>query len=116
MESKIDLLNDVNVIIFRISGRLLKEDDVQFLEETIQAKLMLPFNKVLIDLTELNYVNSSGINLFMKIMNKSRILGGDIAFFGVQGDVKKLFDVAKLSEVYTVFASEEEGKEYFKNN
>jgi anti-anti-sigma factor len=116
MESKIDLINDVNVIIFRISGRLLKEDDIQFLEEKIQTQLVLPFNKVLFDLSALNYTNSSGINLFMKIMNKSRILGGDIAFFGVQGDVKKLFDVAKLSEIYTVFASEEEGKEYFKNN
>ncbi len=116
MESQIDLLNDVNVIIFRISGRLLQEDDIQLLGETIFTKLVLPFNKVLIDLSELDYVNSSGINLFMKIMSKSRILGGDIAFFGVQGDVKKLFDVAKLSEIYTVFASEEEGKEYFKNN
>ncbi len=116
MESKIELLNDLNVIILRIYGRLLKEDDVQFLEDQINEHLVAPFKNVVLDVTNLQYVNSSGINLFMKIMNKARILGGDIAFFGVQGDVKKLFEVAKLVEIYTVYSTEEEGLEHFKNN
>ena len=71
MESKIELLNDLNIIILRIYGRLLKEDDVQFLEDEINLKLLEPFKNVLIDVSALQYVNSSGINLFMKIMNKN---------------------------------------------
>jgi len=116
MESKIELLNDLNIIILRIYGRLLKEDDVQFLEDEINLKLLEPFKNVLIDVSALQYVNSSGINLFMKIMSKTRINGGDLAFFGVQGDVKKLFEVSKLVEIYTVLETEKEGIQHFNKN
>jgi anti-sigma B factor antagonist len=60
------------------------------------------------DLSELGYCNSTGLNLFVRILTKSRNAGGDCVLVDLQPSVKKLFELSKLNEIFTSYTSTEE--------
>jgi anti-sigma B factor antagonist len=60
------------------------------------------------DLSELTYCNSTGLNLFIRILTKSRSAGGDCTLVNLQPGVRQLFELSKLNEIFTSYASLEE--------
>ena len=102
----------VNLVI--LTGRLLGEEDVYSISKSVLEVVDGVYKNVIFDLKELNYVNSSGINMFMKVITKSRVNNGEVLFIGVSGDVEKLFDIAKLNEIYTIYSTKEEAISHFK--
>jgi anti-anti-sigma factor len=67
----------------------------------------------LCDLSELEYCNSTGLNLFVRLLTRSRSAGGDCALIGLQPAVRKLFELSKLNEIFTSYASLEEALERY---
>jgi anti-anti-sigma regulatory factor len=50
----------------------------------------------------------------MRTLTKARILGGDLVLLRIEGNVKKIFEIAKLDEVYTIHTNKEEALNHFK--
>ena len=51
----------------------------------------------------------------MRTLTKARINNGDLIFSNVNGTVSDLFKIAKLNEIYTIYSSQEEAVNHFKN-
>lgn len=60
------------------------------------------------DISELTYCNSIGLNLFIRVLTKARNAGGDSVIVNPQPAVKKLFELSKLNEIFTSYASVDE--------
>jgi anti-sigma B factor antagonist len=67
----------------------------------------------LCDLSKLTYCNSMGLNLFIRILTRSRTAGGDCVLVGLQPGVLRLFELSKLNEIFTSYASLEEALERY---
>jgi anti-anti-sigma regulatory factor len=50
----------------------------------------------------------------MRTLTKARIMNGDLALIHLNGNVKKIFEIAKLDEVYTIYTEEEKAIKHFK--
>jgi anti-sigma B factor antagonist len=102
------------VIIYSLQGKITSDIDFEELEKEVFNFLNQNYYRVIFNLKELTHTNSSGISFFMKTLTKARILGGELVLTNVEGNVQKIFEIAKLDEVYTICASEDEAINHFK--
>lgn len=114
MNLSYDIKVEEPVLIFRLKGKITTEPDFEELEKEVFSMLNQNHHFVIFDLKELTHTNSSGIAFFMKTLTKCRILGGDLILINVIGNVKKVFEIAKLNEVYTIYEDEGSAINHFK--
>ena len=101
------------VIVYALSGKITSDDDFAELEREVFDYLNQIYYRIVFNLSDLTHTNSSGIGFFMRTLTKSRILGGDLVLTNISGNVEKIFEIAKLNEVYTICDNEAAGIEFF---
>jgi anti-anti-sigma factor len=104
------------VLIFHLSGKIISEFETTELEKDFGRLLNQNLNQVIIDVEKLTHINSTGISMLIKMITKTRILGGDMVITGLSGNVAKIFDIAKLDEVFTLYDKQEEALIHFNKN
>lgn len=116
--NNLSLQYDINiedpVVTYSLAGKITSDTDFEELEALVFDKLNKNYKYIIFDLAELTHTNSSGIGFFMRTLTKSRILGGDLILINIEGNVKKIFHIAKLDEVYTVYTNKQEALNHFK--
>lgn len=101
------------VIVYSLKGKIVSDLDFEDLEKEVFSYLNQNYFRVVFNLEELTHTNSAGIAFFMRTLTKSRIMGGDLVLTNLKGNTQKVFEIAKLDEVYVVKENLEDGINYF---
>lgn len=64
--------------------------------------------KLLLDLTDVTYVNSAGLRVFMIVAKKLKSVGGKIAICGINPNVHQVFDIAGFLPLIHIYSSKDE--------
>ena len=72
-----------------------EEDFKEFIEEKIDANKELIF-----DLQDLDYLDSTGLCMFMLIYNKQKENGKSVKIINTKENIKKLFKITDLSDLF----------------
>src|ERR1044071_601165 len=104
-----------NTLILRISGDLIGEDTGARLIDAVSDALSHKVPACIIDISELRYINSSGIGVLITILTKFRNKGGDVYLMQPSESVKKLLVITKLNAIFQVVETEEEALALSKN-
>ncbi len=72
-------------------------------------------NRFVIDLADLKFLNSAGLNFLISVLTKSRNAGGDTVITNVSEDASKLLVLTKLKHVFTTANSVEDARQLFAN-
>jgi len=96
-----------NTLILRVSGDLIGEDSGTLIDAVSDA-LSHKVPGCIIDISDLRYINSSGIGVLITILTKFRNKGGDVYLMKPSESVKKLLVITKLNAIFHVVQSEEE--------
>ena len=59
--------------------------------------------QLVVDLTKVTYLDSSGLAVLIEGMQDVREYGGRFGLAGVQEDVKLVFDIARLDQVFDIY-------------
>ncbi|MGE0587424.1 MAG: STAS domain-containing protein [Cyclobacteriaceae bacterium] len=97
-----------NVLILRIEGDLIGEDNGTQLIEAVNEAVSHKVVTCIVDISELRYINSSGIGVLITILTKFRNKGGEVYLMNPSESVKKLLAITKLNAIFQVVASEDE--------
>ena len=62
-------------------------------------------SRVVVDLTGVSYMDSSGVATLVEAMQVSRRAGQQLVLFGMQDRVRSIFEIAKLDSVFTIVES-----------
>ena len=62
----------------------------------------------IIDIANINYMNSSGLSMLIRILTKFRNRDGDVALVNPSDSVRKLLVITKLNAIFTIATSKEE--------
>lgn len=100
----------VQVVSF--NGRITSEADLELLRPELESK---PPHLVF-DLTLLSHINSSGINFIIRNLTRCRVGGGELILLGLSGNVKQLFELAKIDGLFTVYNNLEDSINHFNTN
>jgi anti-sigma B factor antagonist len=91
-----------------LQGNLLERNEAQELLEETNEVIANETNKIIIDLEELDYINSSGLNVILNIFTRVRNANGELVICHVNEKLKKLLVITKLHDVIKQTNSREE--------
>lgn len=97
-----------NSLILRISGDLIGEDNGTQLIAAVNDAVSHQVRACIIDISELRYINSSGIGVLITILTKFRNKGGEVYLMNPSESVNKLLVITKLNAIFQIIKSEEE--------
>jgi anti-sigma B factor antagonist len=97
-----------DVLVLKLEGDLIGENDgtgiLSVATDAIQQKAL----KCIIDISELRYINSSGIGMLITILTKFRNKGGEVFLLKPSENVQMLLVITKLNAIFQIVKSEEE--------
>jgi anti-sigma B factor antagonist len=94
--------------VFLFYGELIDRGQATALLDEIEEGIEKGDNKLLLNLTDLKYLNSSGLNVIINILTKARKAGGDVAICNVNKKINELLVITKLNSVFNVCDTAEE--------
>ena len=102
-----------DLITFKIAGKILSQSEVEFMDAEIDSLLdsMDTPPKIILDLSELSHVNSTGLNHFIRYFTKSRNKGGELVLIHIRPNILKLLEITKLISVFTIAEDEAKAKQ-----
>jgi anti-sigma B factor antagonist len=97
-----------NRLLLNLSGDLIGEDNgaavIEVVTNAIQAMALM----CIVDISELRYINSSGIGVLITILTKFRNKGGEVYLMRPSESVRKLLVITKLNAIFQIIQSEAE--------
>ena len=101
---------DNGFLVASLSGDLIGEEngpEIIAELETFNGKGNL---FVIIDISDVRYINSSGIGVLITLLTKVRNKGGELCLINPSESVQKLLIITKLQAIFKVFSSISEAK------
>jgi anti-sigma B factor antagonist len=71
--------------------------------ELLRTMIAKKPKQVVVDLTKVTYLDSSGLAVLIEGMQHVQEYGGQFAVAGVQESVKHIFEIARLDQVFQIF-------------
>jgi anti-sigma B factor antagonist len=105
---KFDQLTKNNVFIIKLSGDLIGENSGTNLLDAVNNAIQQKVITCIIDISDLRYINSSGIGVLITILTKFRNKGGEVYLMNPSENVKKLLVITKLNAIFQIVQSAEE--------
>lgn len=101
-----ELVNDV--LIVTLGDYHLDESNVRKFKTDIVNSIGTN-NKVLLDFTNLTFVDSSGLGGILSILRKMKEKGGSLKICNVSGPVQSVFELIRLTRLIDICESREAG-------
>lgn len=95
------------VPIFEIHGRLSGSDTIT-LSRKLEAFVNKPFNRIVIDLSRINFLDSSWLGVLIYCLQLYRDNNKEILFLITSGFIKDIFKTSNLYTIATVIESLDE--------
>ena len=96
------------VIILKLSGKLMGGPDAGLLNNKLHELVEAKSTKVVADISELNWMNSSGLGILIGGLNTMRNNDGDIRLAAVPDRIQSLLTITKLHTIIESFQTVEE--------
>lgn len=95
------------VEILRVDSLLNPLDNQEIIKE-VEAKIQASSNTFVVDLSEMDFMNSSGLTFLISILTRSRSAGGEVAIANLSENIKKILLVTRLNSAFSIYNSVEE--------
>jgi anti-sigma B factor antagonist len=104
------------VIILDVSGRIVLGDGAKDLSHKIAELVSEGHNKVLLNLAEVAYVDSSGLGELVSSYGSVKNAGGKIKLLNIQPRIADLLRMTKLHTLFECFSEEGQAVASFQEN
>ena len=96
------------VTILDLSGKLMGGEDADLFRDTIHALLEEGKKRILVDLSEVRWVNSTGVGILITGYTTMRRNKGDLKLLNVSNKIQSILYVTKLNLIFECFDNEDE--------
>ncbi len=91
-----------NILFARLQGDLIGNPDAQQLVDLVNESLKEGMILCAIDLSDVRFINSSGIGVLVSLLTKFRNRGGEMVLINPSEHIRKLLIITKLNAIFTV--------------
>ncbi len=78
------------------------------IKKTFDSLISKKTPKIIINLSKVTYVDSSGLATLVEILKNMRTYGGRLRLTNLSSKIKSLFEITKLEKLFEILADEEE--------
>ncbi|MFN3403661.1 MAG: STAS domain-containing protein [Cytophagaceae bacterium] len=100
-----------NILFIALQGDLIGENNGLELVDLVNDKLNESILYCSIDLSQVRYMNSSGIGVLITLLTKFRNKGGEVVLINPSEQIKKLLIITKLNAIFSIVDTEEQAIE-----
>jgi anti-sigma B factor antagonist len=111
MKIEMKEVGDVSVMILK--GKLMGGPETIEVHEQVKSLIDQDRKKVVIDLSHVAWMNSSGLGTMMGCLTSLKNAGGDLKLAGVTEKVKSLFMITKLITIFETYDSADQAAAAF---
>ncbi len=105
---KIEIKKNKNYDVLKIEGAVMMGDSKEIFVKALEKELMEKAKCVLIDFSDVNYIDSNGIGELVGYIEKFRELGSQLAMINPSKRIIELFKLTQLIDVFPIFSNEQE--------
>ena len=105
---------DDNVAVLYLKG-FLDAHTAPELENALQKLIDEHRYKVIVNFTELSYISSAGLGVFMGFIEDIRENNGDIKLTNMTPKIYRVFDLLGFPTLYEIFEDEQEAAQKYQN-
>ncbi len=102
------------ILYVRLTGDLIGSPDSQPLLQTVNDHLGESITYCAIDLSNVRFINSTGIGVLVSILTKFRNQGGELVLINPSEHIRKLLVITKLNAIFTIAADDMSAAEQLK--
>jgi anti-sigma B factor antagonist len=96
-----------DAVILSLSGKLDATTAKTF-EDRIIGVINSGTQRLVVDLSQLDYVSSSGLRVFIIAAKRLQTMNGKIVLCSMKDHVRQVFDLAGFSSMLSIYASRDE--------
>lgn len=98
---KTTIVESGNQLIARFSGRLDTPAAVQTAED-VKPLLEAANREIILDCTELEYISSSGLRIFLSIRKEASAHGSKVIVRNINDDIRQVFMMTGFVSLFTI--------------
>jgi anti-anti-sigma factor len=91
--------------VITISGRLALGGETEKLNAAMNALLQKDQKRVVLDITGLDYVDSSGVGMLVSCLSNVKKAGGEMKVVGANQRIKRIFSMTGIDGLMQMFPS-----------
>jgi anti-sigma B factor antagonist len=103
-----------DVAVVSLKGNLMGEPDTTDVREKIYSLLQDDVRKIVLDLSKLKWVNSTGLGTLISVMTSVKNKEGDLRLAHVTEKLESLFMITQLIKVFKTYESVDRAVASFK--
>ena len=100
--------NDIILASFDKEAKKFNALITEEVKQELSALFDNPNTKLILNLSGINYVDSSGFGVFLSLMKKANNNYGDFKICNVNADVKELFQLLQLHNVFEIYDNQDD--------
>ena len=97
-----------NIEVIKISGNYISDLDHKALIEKVDESINNGTHNFVIDMEGINFINSSGLSVLIRVLTKARTKGGEAVLSSIPSKVNELLVMTKLNNVFKSFTTDQE--------
>lgn len=105
---------DSHILIVHFQENLIMPTLDANLQQIIEDSIEKGMNNCIINLADVQYANSSGIGILMRILAKFRNANGEVILVNPSAHLQKLLIITKLTAIFTIADTLEEAIKHLK--
>jgi anti-sigma B factor antagonist len=105
-----------DVVILDLQGRITVSEESIPAADTVRRLLADGRRKILLNLAHVPFVDSLGIGDIARAFSVTERAGGILKLCGVTGQIRRVLDATRLSDVIDAFESEQSGLDSFQGS
>jgi anti-sigma B factor antagonist len=105
-----------NCVIIEFKGNVMGGPDAVSLNEKLHELIESNKTNIVVDLSKVKFMNSSGLGMLIGALTTMRKAGGDLRIANATDKIESLLIITKLITVFKHFKSTDEAIESFKDS
>ncbi len=89
--------------LFKLEGNLIGESDGMELTNLFNEEMEDGVSNFVVDLTELQHINSSGLGVLITLLTKARKKDGELVLVKPSDYIRNLLIITKLDKIFQIF-------------
>ena len=111
---KLSVRKTETVAILDVSGKLMGGPDADVFKETIRNLLDEGFKNVVVNMSQVPFINSTGLGILISAYTPLRKEDGVLKLANVTERIDSLLMITKLGTIFETYSSEEKAVDSFK--
>ena len=102
ISSKILKIEDKDFVYVMLNDEILSLVNQGLIKEFIAGEIGKGRKYFILDMKELNYINSSGLGILISILNKVKEAGGILKIQNLSDKIKHIFSITRLNLIFDI--------------